>query len=491
MSPGSPASCGAVPPVILILTVMVLSTGVSDAVLRMSTVDHNGDVHYEDVVDVESAKSLSRVIHDILDEFPPNTDEVDVYIPLPYYVTHDEVALIKDFIEYPRDATVSWVQARLTTPEPDALCRLLTAADHLAMPSLMETILSSCTIWTWSHIVAMLEMLAPDLLEFVMTNSDAYYHQQMEIAKQVLSFDKGVGGDVNLINEETYAQVDYNVFQSCVDVNILQYAILVGEKELVRILTRVPGIDVNVLSWRVHYTSPLMMAIERGSADVVRMLLEVPGIELNAGDEYGQTALYAVRHNRVDIAELLVQFGINVDIADGFSESPLHVAARRNSVDMAKLLVAAGIDVNVLNARTGQSPLHAAAEHNSVDVAKWLVKAGIDVTILDGSGQSPLHEAAKCKNSEDMVKYLVALDGIKVNLPDKDGNTPRVLAEIFGNDVVADYLRVVELANGPGTSTDAHDAGTADNAIQAQRHTDQRGRGFRRVLRKLTGLRLQ
>jgi ankyrin repeat protein len=94
---------------------------------------------------------------------------------------------------------------------------------------------------------------------------------------------------------------------------------------------------------------------------------------------------WAAYHNRLDAAEILLQYGANVNAHDGFlQDTALHSCARQGVPDIAKFLIQHGADVNAKN-KDGETPLAIAlgqtdTEHESVwgkrKVAKLLKKHG-------------------------------------------------------------------------------------------------------------------
>ncbi len=81
-----------------------------------------------------------------------------------------------------------------------------------------------------------------------------------------------------------------------------------GNKEIVRRLLKVPGIDVNLKD--ENGRTALMIATEMREEETVEMLLKVPGIKVNLQDEKGKTALtWTVRYGYNEIETLLRQHG--------------------------------------------------------------------------------------------------------------------------------------------------------------------------------------
>lgn len=92
--------------------------------------------------------------------------------------------------------------------------------------------------------------------------------------------------------------------------------------------------------------------------------------------------------NHVAFVRLLLANGANPNIPSTLEvgyNSPLHTACTRNSIEIAELLIKAGADVNARN-QLGQTVLHIAARQRNVPLAKYLLSVGVDPTIRDTNG---------------------------------------------------------------------------------------------------------
>ena len=97
----------------------------------------------------------------------------------------------------------------------------------------------------------------------------------------------------------------------------------------------------------------------------------------------------------------------------GVGYHPLHWAAMQGDVQMVDLLVAAGADVNGRNDR-GETPLQVGAQYSKADVVAALAGRGGDVDARDQDGCTPLHVAARegCRPIAELLrKHGGAADG--------------------------------------------------------------------------------
>jgi ankyrin repeat protein len=109
--------------------------------------------------------------------------------------------------------------------------------------------------------------------------------------------------------------------------------------------------------------------------------------------------------------------------------SPLYLAANEGHVEMVDLLLAKGSDVDAKSSH-GRSPLVAAASRGHLDAAKVLLSKGAKVDAYSDTHWSPLFAAARYGRVE-MVKFLLNI-----------GATAEGVREKFGTSL-QDYVRSV------------------------------------------------
>ena len=87
-----------------------------------------------------------------------------------------------------------------------------------------------------------------------------------------------------------------------------------------------------------------------------------------------------------------------------------------------------------------------AAKFDDISEIKSLIKAGVSPNTLDPKGNPMLFLAVK-ENSSKVIDYLTNLPGIDINLPNKSGETPLMIASIEGNLPVVKYLVLTKKAD--------------------------------------------
>lgn len=75
------------------------------------------------------------------------------------------------------------------------------------------------------------------------------------------------------------------------------------------------------------------------------------GADVNFKDYYGKTPIFKQASVWKGDVQLLIDLGANVDVADDFGVTPLHLASMNGRIDAVKALLEAGVDVNIKSGR--------------------------------------------------------------------------------------------------------------------------------------------
>jgi ankyrin repeat protein len=150
-------------------------------------------------------------------------------------------------------------------------------------------------------------------------------------------------------------------------------------------------------------------ATENGNKAMVELLLS-RGADVNAADGFGRTALHiAAEKGFLAVAEVLLAHHADLNARDSQSNgerTPLHLAAERGNVEMLKWLIARGADINA-RSKNGSTPLGDAASAGQLDSIRVLLAAKADPDNADNYGRTPMSYAAEGNNLE-VVKILLA-----------------------------------------------------------------------------------
>jgi len=198
-------------------------------------------------------------------------------------------------------------------------------------------------------------------------------------------------------------------------------------------------------------STPLHVASQYGLARVARVLLE-HGANIhvrNKEDQTPQHLLLAMWSGRwpggdIDNIRFFLGRGADVDAVDDNHSTLLHVATYYGSVELSQLLLEHGANVNVRD-QEGQTPLHRALVNTEdefsgdyFDAIQLLLENGADVDALDDDHWTPLHLASKCGSIR--ATCLLLKHGANVHFQNNDGHTPSQVASAKGHEEIARLL---------------------------------------------------
>jgi ankyrin len=187
----------------------------------------------------------------------------------------------------------------------------------------------------------------------------------------------------------------------------------------------------------------LTVAIEDGQYSIVRRLLEKGDSKIDQPDDNGQPPLHtAIQEERLDIAELLVEFGATIESVGYHGWHPLHVAASIGSVPLVNMCLRHGASVHG-RTFTKQTPLHKACSSKSVDVVRILLEAGADAEATNHRGMRAIHIA--CHNNRmDIVELLVREWHVDLSARDSFGHTAADWCDLSGHLDLLRFIREEE-----------------------------------------------
>ena len=107
-------------------------------------------------------------------------------------------------------------------------------------------------------------------------------------------------------------------------------------------------------------------------------------------DKYGNTLLFYINDDSIEIAKILLQLKANVNHKNHNNSTPLFFA---KSISIAKLFLNAKASIGQMNQQNindGNTPLHHALFMPNEEVATCLIKAGAKTDIKNRAGQTPV-----------------------------------------------------------------------------------------------------
>ena len=173
--------------------------------------------------------------------------------------------------------------------------------------------------------------------------------------------------------------------------------------------------------------SPLCHAVINDLVEMVELLLQ-RGANVNQAD--GVPALdVAIDQNNPRMVNLLLSHGADVNISSPMSNGlPIHHACAHNSTNLVRILLAHDVHVNERNGEGITPLLYAAVNTNSV-VIQLLLDKGADPLLTLPEGETALHIVAECGHLPSVVCFLKHPEAKQiVNAKDKKGYVPAVYA---------------------------------------------------------------
>ena len=247
----------------------------------------------------------------------------------------------------------------------------------------------------------------------------------------------------------------------------LHSASLDGNPEVIElILNHVPNID----SITKEGDTPLLIAARNDKLQAVKYLLQ-QGADPSLQDHDGWNVLHsASKFGNPEIIELMLSHVPSIDSITKEGVTPLMIAASNDKLQAVKYLLKQGADpslqdnkgCNVLHcaslggntevielmlthvlsidsrSKEGVTPLMIAAGNDKLQAVKCLLKQGADPSLQDTTGWNVLHHALRSGNVAIMEEILSHENDIESR--NNSGETPLMLAQIYGNSEVVAYL---------------------------------------------------
>ena len=164
--------------------------------------------------------------------------------------------------------------------------------------------------------------------------------------------------------------------------------------------------------------SPIMHAALFGHVECVATVLRHAGQDktlhqalLREHNGTNFTALHlAALHGQRRVVQLLLRERAEVDSADDYGVTPLHVSSKNSHAQAVCALLASGAGVNQTDKRGRTAVHHCCATPGGADVAGALMEVGAEVNLQDNDENTPLHLACATGNLlavDALLKYKV------------------------------------------------------------------------------------
>lgn len=187
-----------------------------------------------------------------------------------------------------------------------------------------------------------------------------------------------------------------------------------------------------------NYQSPLGTACANGSLELVQLLIE-KGADVNARGEFLMSPLgSAIGRNQLEVAKLLLEKGADPTKPEGDGSTLLFYAQTPAAVEW---LLARKVDAKARR-KNKDTALHSACMMGHKEVIEALLAAGADIEAIGNFNKPPLHVAAGSVFASDGkgVVELLLKKGAKLDATGFAGNTALHEAAFHGRIEVVKYL---------------------------------------------------
>ncbi|CAD5118479.1 unnamed protein product [Dimorphilus gyrociliatus] len=153
--------------------------------------------------------------------------------------------------------------------------------------------------------------------------------------------------------------------------------------------------------------SILHTACIHGHCEMVKYLLRKTAISVHLKDSCGLNPLMdAVKGGSVDIIDLLVTNGANINDTDNLGKSCIHIAAQANQADVIKHLIKHhNVDINAQTTVGLSTALHIACKEHLKNIVKTLLELGANPALEDSRNRKA-EEIARIVDAADCLSLL-------------------------------------------------------------------------------------
>ena len=155
--------------------------------------------------------------------------------------------------------------------------------------------------------------------------------------------------------------------------------------------------------------------------NICKYLVEI-GVNPAHKDKHEQTCLYyTVREGKYETSKYLIEnCHLPINEKDIYGQNPIYYAAREGHLNLCELLVEKGTNIN-LEDKYGQTCIFYAIRQGHYNIVEFLIKNKVNVNKVDKKKQTPVSYAMKI-GQEKIAELLIANGGYKPEPKTKNRN---------------------------------------------------------------------
>lgn len=240
---------------------------------------------------------------------------------------------------------------------------------------------------------------------FVPENEPKMLHKLKMLIKLFKNnFDSEKLHEMMMVLIDAQADIGENILLDCIEhgtaEEIRDFVLILVKYKLMDVLKSVNDLDQNCFH----------LLILAGDTSLLKVFLSL-GVDVNQADVYGQTPLHvAVAQNDQDsLMELSKCSNVKLNELNDDGFTPLHLAVKTDKFELVKVLIEAGADVLTKNPLTGNTVLHQAVTNGTTNMEMIAYLIGFEEELLhqtNNAGLNPLQMANDNGKPEALAEYM-------------------------------------------------------------------------------------
>ena len=273
-----------------------------------------------------------------------------------------------------------------------------------------------------------------------------------------------LGSDVNMVTDlgMLYGSRGGSISSGC---TILHHAVGKNHLPIAKQLIDA-GCVINCKDSKGNTPLHIICMDRSGNFGLVKYLLQLAKDKTLSEDRLPETSatnlqgctplMLAISCRNTEIASLLIQADVDLEVHDKQHLSALHHAVKQGSDVLVLDLLESGASVNS-GKKNVSTPLHEAIRNNDYTIVGILLEHNANVYCKTVLKETPLHLAVQSQG-EELVECFLNL-GVDINAKTKDGETALMIA------AAQDNCDICELLITSGANMDCHDYCQEETAL--------------------------